>query len=175
MPMASTTAQPTIERPPMAARVRPWTWLRNNLFRTVLDTILSLLVALFLVFALSRFFQWAISEAQWAVVTENFRVLMQGLYPVDQGWRVALCGVIVMLLAGISWGLWGRLARNTAIGLLAAVILIIALPLAGSLPAGEGDFGHYLSDQLIPLFQVLRLPVMILSLCLAVGYGIGRA
>src|SRR5947207_15377998 len=108
--MASTTAPGAIEPPRLSTRTRPFTWLRKNLFRTLPDTILTIIVAVILAAVVSRFLQWAVGEAQWAVITENFRVLMQGLYPVDQGWRVVLSVAFIMVLAGASAAIWGRAA-----------------------------------------------------------------
>ncbi len=66
-----------MERPRTAAG--PLIWLRKNLFHTWLDSALTLLVALIALSLLSSFVQWVTVDAQWAVVTRNFRVLLEGL------------------------------------------------------------------------------------------------
>ncbi len=172
--MTSTTAPSVIEPPRVSGRSGPLAWLRKNLFHSLPDTILTIIVAVVLYAILSRFFQWAIGEAQWAVITENFRVLMQGLYPVDQGWRIALSVVIIMVLAGASAGIWGRIVTSMAVLLLVAVIIFVLLPLADSVSWGNGDLSRYLSAELIPLLKVLQLPVLLLVACLGVGYAAGR-
>lgn len=170
--MTSTTA-PTVIEPPPLARTGPRAWLRRNLFRTVPDTILTLVVAFILISLLSRFVAWTISEAQWAVITENFRVLMQGLYPLNQAWRVALAVVIIMVLAGMSLGVWGRVVASTVVMLLGAVILFVILPIIDSGALGESGLGRYLGGEVLPLLQALRLPVLVAIICLVAGYGVG--
>src|SRR5262245_23194261 len=123
--MASTTAPTVIEPPRIRGRIGPLAWLRKNLFRSLPDTLLSIVVAVFLVSVLSRFVQWATGEAKWAVITRNLRVLMQGLYPLDQGWRVTAAVIVIMLLAGVSAGIWGRRMAATVVTLLIAVIVFV--------------------------------------------------
>lgn len=172
--MTSTIAPSAIEPPRLSGRTGPLVWLRKNLFRTLPDTILTIIVAAVLVTLLSSFLQWAIGEARWAVITENFRVLMQGLYPVEQGWRVALSVVIVMVLAGASAAIWGRDAVSVAVLLLGAVIIFVLLPLADTVSWGDSTLSHYLSGELLPMLKVLQLPVLALVACLVIGYGAGR-
>jgi general L-amino acid transport system permease protein len=147
-------------------------WLRKNLFRTWFDTLLTFLMGYVAVTAGAQFLQWAVVEANWQVVVVNFRVLMQGQYPGELGGRLALAVVLIVVLAGVSWGIWGRLFRTTLISLVIGVGLIVLLPPAVralNVPS------PYLVDQLIPMFDVLAGPVVLLSACLGIGYGIGWA
>ncbi len=171
--MTSTTAPTVMEPPQLAHATGPFAWLRRNLFRTIPDTILTLVVAFILVSLLSRFAAWTVSEAQWAVITENFRVLMQGLYPLDQAWRVALAVVIVLVLAGMSLGIWGRVVASTVVTLLGAAILFMIVPIIDGAAWGESGLGYYLGREVLPLLQVLRLPVLVAMVCLVAGYGAG--
>src|SRR5688572_4471626 len=108
-----------VERPPTNKGVVHW--LRNNLFRSPLDTLLTVIVGIVVVYLGVKFFAWVTTEAQWAVVTQNFRVLMQGLYPVDQSWRVVVAVIWITVLSGVSWGIWGRMALRTAVALVVGV------------------------------------------------------
>src|SRR5262249_48227088 len=120
--MSAQLTQPK-ERPETATS--PIQWLRKNLFRTWFDALLTVIVAVVLVSLLIRFFTWTTSEAQWTVITANFRVLMQGLYPVDQGWRLVVAVILVTVLAGISWGIWGRMFVSTGLALVVGVLLFV--------------------------------------------------
>ncbi len=159
--------------PPRTAH-GPIAWLRKNLFHSWLDTLLTVLVALVILLLLNNFFQWAITQAKWMVITDNFRVLMQGLYPVDQTWRTGLAVIFIMLLAGLTWGIWGRIFAGTAISLLIGTAILVVLPSVDSSVWGSNTLGNYLGRQLIPLFDVLRFPVLIMVVCLFVGYLVGR-
>lgn len=157
------------------ARLSPLAWLRKNLFRTPFDTILTLIVAYIALSLGVRLIHWIVNEAQWTVITTNFRVLMQGKYPLDQGWRLALCVFIGVGLAGLSWGIWGRMFRPTAIMGVAGIVLFLLLPLAQSAITQVDGFGGYLSGALFPLLEILRIPLISLVGFLGLGYAAGRA
>src|SRR5512146_2020703 len=111
--MATMSAQFTQTKERSESATSPIQWLRKNLFQTWFDALLTIIVAVVLVSLLIRFFMWTTSEAQWTVITANFRVLMQGLYPVDQGWRLVVAVILITTLAGISWGIWGRMFASS--------------------------------------------------------------
>src|SRR5260221_3409957 len=161
-----------VERPITA--VGPIRWLRKNVYRSWLDTLLTLIVGVVVVSVLSRFLGWATSEAQWTVITANFRVLMQGLYPIDQGWRLVVAVILMTILAGISWGIWGRMFTGTAIALVVGTVLFVTLPILGPIISDSTTLARYFSGELVPLLEVLRLPVFVLVVCLVIGYVIGR-
>jgi general L-amino acid transport system permease protein len=149
-------------------------WLRANLFRTWFDTILTFIVAYVALTLVVQFFNWVTVEAQWTVVTVNFRLLMQGMYPGDQGWRLALAVTLGTILAGASWGMWGRMFRATAILFVAGIVLFTLLPLAEDIVWESNGLGNYLGGAVLPLFRVLREPVLLLIVCLMAGYAAGR-
>ncbi len=159
--------------PPRTAR-GPLAWFRKNLFHTWFDSLLTLIVAVIVVSLLVRLVEWVTSEAQWAVVTDNFRGLMQGLYPIEQGWRLALAVVIAALLAGASWAIWGRMTRGALVTLIGGTAILLVVPLVNRVTWGGGVIGTYLGDEIVPLFDLLRIPVLALVLCLLGGYWLGR-
>jgi general L-amino acid transport system permease protein len=99
-------------------------WMRINLFATPLDSALTLLAILALVWFLPGMINWLFvnavwsgpdrsvcstvaqggiqpdgwSGACWAYVNANFNQFMYGPYPVDQHWRVNLVAIIFVLL-----------------------------------------------------------------------------
>jgi general L-amino acid transport system permease protein len=172
MASATTTSTSAIERPRQTSG--PIHWLRQNLFRTWFDTILTFVVAVVVLLLLARFIEWATVQAQWAVITANFRVLMQGLYPPEQSWRLITCVILITLLAGISWGVWGRLLLRSAIILSVGAALIVLLPIVIPSLGDASPLARYFSNQLIPLLDVLKGAVLTLVVSLFVGYGVGR-
>src|SRR5262249_44002228 len=100
----------------------PMQWLRANLFSSVPNALITLLLAFVLVKACISFVQWAFSNAIWwlpgndtaacralrglgacwAVVPEKYRFILFGTYPFDQQWRPAAVTLIFIALFVIS-------------------------------------------------------------------------
>jgi len=126
------------EKAPPASNVGIIGWLRQNLFATWFDAILTL-IALFIVYmVLSALLPWMFggiwnansltecrqkiiefygepqNRACWAVIHERFWQLMYGFYPTDLGgpayWRPNLA--LIMLFAAIAPILFDRLPRK---------------------------------------------------------------
>ncbi len=99
-------------------------WVRKNLFASVGDSVLTIVGFLIVIYVLPPFIRWAFVDAQWsgtdrtfcataaqggiqpdgwsgacwAFVRAKFDLFMFNLYPVDQRWRVILCGVMFVAL-----------------------------------------------------------------------------
>jgi general L-amino acid transport system permease protein len=91
-------------------------------------TIVSVLILGWVVIGLST---WIFSQAQWAVIRDNFRLFLVGRYPVQALWRVWASLGLIVAMGGISWGI---LARNIRLldrrgllllGILAATVVIV--------------------------------------------------
>ena len=95
-------------------------WARDNLFSSPFNTLLTLVCALFLVWALPPAIDWLFINAVWgrqpveaceavrgkgacwAVVSEKFRFMMFGTYPYEEQWRPAIVIVILVSLLVVS-------------------------------------------------------------------------
>ncbi len=99
-------------------------WVRKNLFASKGDTALTIIGLLIVVYILPPFIRWAFIDAQWAgtdrtfcatvaqggiqpdgwsgacwaFVRAKFDLFMFNLYPVDERWRVILCGIMFVAL-----------------------------------------------------------------------------
>jgi general L-amino acid transport system permease protein len=99
-------------------------WVRKNLFASKGDTALTIIGLLIVVYVLPPFIRWAFIDAQWAgtdrtfcatvaqggiqpdgwsgacwaFVRAKFDLFMFNLYPVDERWRVILCGIMFVAL-----------------------------------------------------------------------------
>jgi general L-amino acid transport system permease protein len=51
------------------------------------------------------FLDWAITQAKWAVVTENLGLFVVGRYPEESIWRIWLILTIIAALSLFSWQL----------------------------------------------------------------------
>jgi general L-amino acid transport system permease protein len=123
------TAVPAPEalQPPRAS-IGVLGWLRQNLFSTWYNALLTLLTLWLLYAGLRPALAWMTAEARWEVVTANLRLFMVGQYPADQTWRVWACVYALGLLAGLSWGLWPARFRAFAAAIASAGILLALLP-----------------------------------------------
>lgn len=111
-------------------RIHPLRWLRNNLFSTWYNTLLTFVSVWLLYAVLSRLLSWVFTEANWRVVAVNLRLFMVGTYPADQIWRLWLCVAIVAALLGLSWGVWPQIVRGVAVSYGSALLLLVLLPVS---------------------------------------------
>ncbi len=118
--------------PPPVLRIGPLRWLKENLFSSWYNTLLTLAALALLYVAVRGFLSWAFTEARWSVIPANLELLLIGTFPRDQTWRVWLCIYVVALLAGWSGGLWGGLIRQLASMLGAAGLFFALLPFESS-------------------------------------------
>ena len=104
-------------------------WLKENLFNTWYNALLTCLALVFLFFAFKGFLTWAFTEANWHVIPANFRLFMVGAYPQEQIWRVWNAIYILSVLIGLSAGLWGGLVLRFALVFSGVCFIGALLPL----------------------------------------------
>ena len=114
---------------PPSTSVDPVTWLRKNLFSSVLSSLVTLLIGALLVWLVINLGQWAITEARWEVVTRNLRLFLIGQYPADQAWRLWLSLLLLSALVGVSAGIFGHTIRVMAVSVSAIQVLLAAVML----------------------------------------------
>ena len=107
-------------------------WLRENLFSSWLNTLISL-VLLWMIYELVSGLAGFIFHAQgWSAVASNLKLLLTWTYPPDQLWRPQLVFGLLALLLGLSAGVWRGITLVLATGFgalcLIAALLALALP-----------------------------------------------
>ncbi len=125
-------------------------WMRANLFASPTDTVLTLLGALFVLWAVPPMFSWLFVNAVWtgedrtacvgenvgacwAFVNAKFEQFVYGRYPIDERWRVDIVfmlffgGLIPMAIPGLPY------KRANAIFMLVAVPILSLILLSGGL------------------------------------------
>ncbi len=131
-------------------------WMRENLFSSPFNTILTVVSSALILWVLVSLTSWAFTAARWSVIPVNFQLLMVGPFPIEQIWRVWTVFVMVSLSAGLHWG---ALSRG---------VPVIWWPFVVSGAAAVFTFltqlGHP-SSFLVPAAVV----------ALAIGYAVGRA
>lgn len=175
------------DRPPPVSPTSPVTWVRENLFSSPLNAVLTLLCLLLLYVLIPPLVNWAFVNAVWrpdpeacravhgygacwGIIAEKIRLITFGTYPFDQQWRPGVMIVILLTLIGISmiprfWRPW--LALAWAIGLVAMGVLMWGGILG--LPFVETDkWGG------LPLTLILSVNGMVFSFPLAIALALGR-
>jgi His/Glu/Gln/Arg/opine family amino acid ABC transporter permease subunit len=122
---------PPSRRPPITA-VGPLGWLRVNLFSSWVNSIATMLTAAAIVWFLWSFLTWSVRTAQWGVVYNNLRLIMNGLYDKREIWRMELTAGILVFLTGLGLGIWGRVARGFFIAVLVILALMLLVPIVGA-------------------------------------------
>ena len=81
MPAAPVTEPQRNVLPPGREGNSALQWIKENLFSSLFDSLLTVISLLFLFFALRPALDWVFNLAQWEVITENINILMKGSYP----------------------------------------------------------------------------------------------
>lgn len=142
----------TQEVKPPNTKKGPVTWLKDNLFSTWYNIILTCLGLIILFFVFKGILTWAFTQAQWEVIPANLQILSIGAYPLEQVWRVSTVIYGLAVLLGLSAGIWNGLTRQitVAIGCIGAIIV------------------------LLPFYVAVREQALIATVILATSFTIGR-
>lgn len=93
---------PEPEGPP-GRRLTPREWMRQNLFGSVLDSILTVAFALLLAWIAYRVGKFVFADARWEIIERNITNLMVGRFPRDELWR--LWSALFVLAAALGFGM----------------------------------------------------------------------
>lgn len=122
-------------------------WLRTNLFSSIPNGILSVVLLAILAKGIFSFAQWGIANAVWltpandssacraargvgacwAIIPEKYRFILFGTYPFDEQWRPALAVLLFIALYYLSTrrALWRRELVYLWIGALALISVLM--------------------------------------------------
>lgn len=149
-----------VEVAPSREPATPGEWIRQNLFSSIFNSVLTILSALFIGYFGFQLLRWVFASADWGVVKANLRIYMVGRFPLEEVWRVWASAYLVAFLAGLSWGVsglrlqWTR--RKAALRAVLGVVVVLAFA--------------YLLEGLRIWILTLAIPAAV-----AVGVLIGRA
>jgi general L-amino acid transport system permease protein len=116
---------PAVELAPPPQPTTPVEWLRQNLFSSWFNAVLTVISGTFVIFVLYQAVSFVFVDAQWEVVRANMKGYMVGGFPLEEVWRVWACAYLVAALAGTSVGSTRRRLRWTPGR--AAVVLVAAV------------------------------------------------
>ncbi len=118
-------AEPPPPRRPPVTEVGIIKWMRENLFKTPADIVLTLFTLVVVALAVMSFIDWTVFRAQWEIVFLNLRALSLGnLFPQDEIWRADAIVSVLVFLTFFSVAIWGRLTRSIVI---ATVLILVAM------------------------------------------------
>lgn len=130
--------------PPPGSLIGPLAWIRDNLFSSPANILLTVVAAFVAYISIPSFLNFLIFDAVWtgadreaciakngvvpgacwAFVRERLNFFIYGFYPVDQRWRVDLFFVLGAI--GVAWMLWLKAPRRD-IGM---IYFLVVLPVA---------------------------------------------
>lgn len=114
-------------QPPSRAEVGILGWLRQNLFGSPSDTIVSVLVALLIVALTVSFLGWTVRSGNWFAIINNQRLLMMESFESIYEWRLAIVVLLAAFLTGISLAAWGQVAARLLTPLALTVIVAVSI------------------------------------------------
>ncbi|MXY02290.1 MAG: amino acid ABC transporter permease [Acidimicrobiales bacterium] len=95
--------------PPDRPSLPPGRWIRENLFPNARNSILTVFAILVALFAYRGLLNFMFSEERsWIAVRTNLRLMFTQAYPEHQYIRVWVTVGLVVVLAGLSAGIWAR-------------------------------------------------------------------
>jgi general L-amino acid transport system permease protein len=165
-------------------------WLRENLFSSVANSLLTILAVAAILWLVVPFLHWAVLDAVWraadgracraaaesgggacwAFIQVWWRSILFGRFPHDEQWRPALVVAIfiAMFLAGCDRRLWGR--RLIALWTLGAA-LVLLLMFGGVLGMSFVETSLWNG---LPLTLILAVFGMLFAFPLAIVLALGR-
>ena len=175
------------EPPPPVERIGLLRWLRDNLFSSVPNAIISVLGIVALAVTVPRVVDWVLIDsvwytddsaacraaagACWAVIAEKHRVMFFGLYPFEEHWRPFLALLIYVGTLGVSaiprfWR-WKFLLPLWIVATTSIITLMFGGVL-GMRALETNDWGG------LPLTMVVFTGTMVIGSPIAVVLALGR-
>ncbi|RNB85457.1 amino acid ABC transporter permease [Brevibacillus fluminis] len=102
--------------------------IKQNLFSSWPNTLVTFLLLLVLGYLLKEAVYWIAVTAKWDVIVANFQLLMVGQYPAAETWRVWIIVTICSCLLGSAGGRQKGLWSHTSVFFLALFLLALLLP-----------------------------------------------
>ncbi len=106
-------------------------WIRANLFSSPIDGIITIVLGFIVAIAIIQSINWIFFTASWEAVTSRIPLYVIGRYPQEFYWRPETALLLISILLGMAWRLWGGIARGFAIALIVVTLLAGTLPYLG--------------------------------------------
>jgi general L-amino acid transport system permease protein len=156
---------PPGREPPPLRSVGVVDWLMENLFSSWFNALLTVLSLAVIFILLRAAIVWGV-QANWLVLTKNFRIILWGRYPGAEAWRIGVVLVVLIGLGLATLAAWRstryqRFRTTVLLGWLASPVVITLLLRGFSMPTPAtigNNLGYYLfrPDLLLLLGQEWR-------------------
>lgn len=184
---------------PPITQAGPIAWARSNLFSSIGNTITTIIIALALAYVLPGLWNWAVADAVlttkpsahswfgfefapnaeacraaggacWDFIAEKFRVIVFGLFPVDEQWRplVMMATLFVMIGLTVNTSFWGRPLWIAWIIAIPAMYILMQGGIPGLPLVGTANWGG------LPVTLIIASVGIVLSFPLAILLALGR-
>lgn len=116
-------------KPPPALETGVLKWVRENLFNSITNAVLTFLGLILIYVSVTGISNWVIRDANWLSVSINIRNYMLGSYEREYEWRVSLTVFISVFAMGTAISVWIRqAARTMLISMLVILFSVLILP-----------------------------------------------
>jgi general L-amino acid transport system permease protein len=161
----------------------PRQWIRENLFNSPLNTVLTIVFGVLLGLVLFRATRFVFFTARWEIITVNLTNYMVGRFPRGELYRVWVAVFLLAAAGGIGAGLSSRFAVETttrtarlrkAAPVLVGLVVVLSFtrtPMPAILVAGTAAIGvaGYVLGRKLPERTTRRMPLIYLAV-LILGY-----
>ena len=108
--------------------VGPLAWVRDNLFGSTLDSLLTVLGTLLSLFVITSLLQWSIGGANWYTVIFNLRVFLIGRVEPFMDLRLSLLAFYLALVVGVNFAAWSVVRSRVWLTLAAGLAALFIIP-----------------------------------------------
>ncbi len=187
MEQQSTIFVPIDPRPAPIKTEGALAWIRDNLFNNKVNSIITVLIGLLLLYLIPHAWSWLVSNAVWqanlekcnaargtgacwGVISEKYRIIIFGRYPYAEQWRPLIATILLMIMLVISCirRFW---TKNLIWAWLVVLIIFFILMLGGVLGLSQVETNLWGG---LPLTLVLATFSLALCFPLALLLALGR-
>ena len=117
-----------VESAPIKEPETPGEWIKQNLFSSVFNSILSIAAIGLLLFTIVKLVDFVFIGGEWQVIRAKMKGYMVGGFPLEEIWRVWTCLYLVTGLAGFSLGTARRrIVMTPRRAIIAALVAVAAI------------------------------------------------
>ncbi|WP_129664786.1 amino acid ABC transporter permease [Phytoactinopolyspora endophytica] len=106
--------QPPPEEEPPVRAVSPGEWVRQNLFNTWYNSVITIVLAPAIGYLIFRVLRFVFVTARWEIVEVNLTNFMVGTFPRDELWRPWTAMAVLGLVVGLGLGVTARANTEVA-------------------------------------------------------------
>lgn len=116
-------------KPPPALETGAIKWVRENLFNSITNGILTILGILVIVYTMIGLTTWVVRDANWIAISANMRNYMLGRFEREYEWRATLTLFFSVFAMGAAVSVWIRqISRTMLISILIIILGVQVFP-----------------------------------------------